>query len=455
MAHRLGPVLSALSGTGVLICPGPLDYNIPTGTKTSLAKEFMDPGQWRPKKRSDCDVRRLTLDEAEGYVLFQLDGQTSLQELTYLTGFPLERIARIVARLAVQGAIEKEPPEFPSADPAAAPDATTSQRRAEPPAVGEAAAGYAGPTTPDTDEAGIVPPFPEETDDPELMSDESMADELAEIFAAPEEPGGTGTAQEDMTPEKEADEAAAVRPAVTESEEEAAAGEADALNFRRLFEEKLSRLPVEQRRVLAARAADPALAALCFDADPGVIRGVLSNPAAELRHARLVARHHRNPVGLSVVSGKYLQDDQVQRGLLRNNQASDTLLQKLMNVKPMQLIYQLCVSRELSERAKYMARLVFRRKFQQGAAEECAAIIVNTAGRCLLLLTGLGLDSGTALLLCRRNLSSTQLVQNLARFAGTPPALIQHLFRQPLVRRNFNIKRLLLQHPNCPSQLKE
>jgi len=415
----------------------------------------MDPEQWRPKRRSGCDVRRLTLDEAEGYVLSQLDGQTSLQELTYLTGFPLERIARIVARLAVQGALEKEPPEFPSADPAATSCATTGQKRLEPPAVGEAAAGYAGPTTPDTDEAGIVPPLPEETDDPELMTDESMVEELAGIFVAPEEHSGTGTAQEDMTPEKEADEAAAARPATTEAEEEDAAGEVDAQNFRRLFEEKLSRLPVEQRRVLAARATDPALAALCFDADPGVIRGVLTNPAAELRHARLVARHHRNPVGLSVLSGKYLQDDQVQRGLLRNNQASDTLLQKLMNVKPMQLIYQLCVSRELSDRAKYIARLVFRRKFQQGSAEECAAIIVNTAGRCLLLLTGLGLDSGTALLLCRRNLSSTQLIQNLARFAGTPPTLIQHLFRQPLVRRNFNLKRLLLQHPNCPSQLKE
>jgi hypothetical protein len=439
---------------------------------TAGDRGIMDQDHWKPKIRPDCDVRRLRLDEAEGYVLSRLDGQTTLRELAMITGFPPERIGRIMARLAVMGVLE----DVPSESPPAADHSPAPAGGEEPLVVQETAAPYvAVPDGPgDAEEAPLDEGAAE---DMEILVGESMTADLEEIFAPPDSPAGMEvddgeeSAAETTGPDDEVDDMATVllEPFPEEDlagdgleEEDGPAPEeivddstGEDLNFRRLFEEKLSRVPVEKRRLLAARAIDPALAALCFDADPGVIRGILANPAADLRHARLVARHHRNPVGLSVLSSKHLQDDQVQRGLLRNNQASDVLLQKIMNIKPLQIMYQLCVSRELSERAKHMSRLVFRRKFQQGSAEECAAIIVNTAGRCLMLLTGLGLDSGTAMLLCRRNLSSTQLIQNLARFAGTPPALIQHLFRQPLVRRNFNLKRLLLQHPNCPSKLKE
>jgi hypothetical protein len=45
-------------------------------------------------------------------------------------------------------------------------------------------------------------------------------------------------------------------------------------------------------------------------------------------------------------------------------------------------------------------------------------------------------------------------IQNLAKFSATPPALLAHLMKQPFVRKNIPLKRLLLQHPNMPGDVK-
>jgi len=236
--------------------------------------------------------------------------------------------------------------------------------------------------------------------------------------------------------------------------EEPGTNEERTVFYRKLFQTSLARISRDRRVEIARGATGDTLCALCFDPDPGVIGGVMENPQTGAAHARLIARHHRNPVGLNAIYIRFPNDVQVKRLLLRNSLASDTLFQKIMNVKSLVPMYQLSLSRELTERAKHNARLVVRRKFQQGSAEECAALIFNTAGRCLNMMVGLSLGSGTAMLLCRRSYSSSLLIQNLARFPGTPPTLIQHLFRQPLVRRNFQLKKMLLRHPNCPDRLK-
>ena len=49
---------------------------------------------------------------------------------------------------------------------------------------------------------------------------------------------------------------------------------------------------------------------------------------------------------------------------------------------------------------------------------------------------------------------SSTLIQNLARWPTTPPQILRHLAKQSTIRNNPGINRLILQHPNCPSDLK-
>ena len=42
-------------------------------------------------------------------------------------------------------------------------------------------------------------------------------------------------------------------------------------------------------------------------------------------------------------------------------------------------------------------------------------------------------------------------VQNLARWAGTPPSVLAHLLKQVVVRNQPQVKMLLLRHPNLPA----
>ena len=72
----------------------------------------------------------------------------------------------------------------------------------------------------------------------------------------------------------------------------------------------------------------------------------------------------------------------------------------------------------------------------------------------LLAVPGLTFDGRTTSLLCSKSYVSVMLVTNLARFNATPPALIAHLLRQPMVRRQQHLRNMLLQHPNTPSDAK-
>lgn len=225
---------------------------------------------------------------------------------------------------------------------------------------------------------------------------------------------------------------------------------------RRQFEEDFRPLE-EDERVLKARSADgEMLAVLCYDPSPKVATAVVENPRVGLDHARLLAEHHRTGFGLEQVGRRveFLRDAQVQRLLLRNPQCSAVLLQRILLPKRMGDVYRLTTNRETTEKVRSTARKDFRKKFAAGAAEERVRLILQCEGRCLPMLVGVALDGKATALLCQRPLTSTLLIQNLARWPSTPPPVLQHLARQPMVQRNVQLKNLVLSHPNTPAQLK-
>ena len=81
-------------------------------------------------------------------------------------------------------------------------------------------------------------------------------------------------------------------------------------------------------------------------------------------------------------------------------------------------------------------------------------LIWKTEGRALASLSGLSIDSKTAALICGRQIMSVMLVQSFTRFAATPPSVISHFLKQPLVKRQIHLRNALLKHPNCPSDAK-
>jgi hypothetical protein len=221
---------------------------------------------------------------------------------------------------------------------------------------------------------------------------------------------------------------------------------------RQLFETKLHALPVEVREARAATAVEPELSAFCFDPTPRVVRALLGNPRLGLAHARLVAAHHGNAVGLDALGEKValLQDAEVQRLLLRNQQCSAPLVQRLLSRRRLAEVYQTSQSRELPERNRRTAMETLRRRFSETTSEEKVELILRTEGRVLAALSGLSLDGRAAVLLCARTISSVMLVENLARWPATPPTVVAHLLKQPMVVRMPQLRTALKRHPNCP-----
>jgi len=222
--------------------------------------------------------------------------------------------------------------------------------------------------------------------------------------------------------------------------------------LRQLFEVRLRQRSPDEREALAGRAADPELSALCFDPVPAVIRSVLENTRVGLAHARLIAAHHQNGVGLEAVAARpvFVADREVQRLLLRNNQTPDAVVRRMLASRRLAEVHTLGQSHELPERHRATARSVLRSRFASAAPEERVELIVASEGRVLAALTGLALDGRSVALLCARSLSSTLLVENLARWPATPPPLIAHLLKHPLTRQSPSLAALLRRHANCP-----
>ena len=225
---------------------------------------------------------------------------------------------------------------------------------------------------------------------------------------------------------------------------------------RELFERTLHSLEPDARAALAAAATEPQLSALCFDPVPEVVTRLLENAHAGLAHARLIAAWHPNPVGLEALGrrGDLFRDGEVQRLLLRNNQTPTHLVRQLLTHRRLHDVYNVAQSHEAAERHRTTAREVLRTRFAAATPEERVELILTTEGRVLGTLSGLSLDGKSAALLCARTLSSTLLLENLARWPATPPNLVAHLLQQPLVRRMPNLQAAFKRHPNCPARTK-
>jgi hypothetical protein len=224
-------------------------------------------------------------------------------------------------------------------------------------------------------------------------------------------------------------------------------------DYRRLFERRLHPLAPEERTRLGREVVDPELSALCFDPVPAVIQSVMENSRVGLAHARLIARHHGNPVGLEALCGRaaFTTDVGVRRWLVRNPQLPASLFRRLWGGRRLMEQFKVAADRDIPEGTRRTAREVMRSRFTTAPAEERVELILLTEGRVLMSLSGMPVDGKTASLLCGRVYRSPSLIQNLARWSAAPAVLIAHLLKQEAVRRQPQLRLLLQRHPNAPA----
>ncbi len=275
--------------------------------------------------------------------------------------------------------------------------------------------------------------------------------------------GGPPAAHRPVAPDRDADEPeAAAEPELEDGEDEEETpeeGERRAQGtreYQKIYETQYHPLAKDERVAAALIATGANLLALCFDPDPQVINSVLINPRSTLEHARMTAVHHRTHVGLDLIGrrSEYLADAQCQRRLLANPQLPDNLLRKILGPKLLTDVYKIAVNREIPERSRVMTRELLQKKFMLASPDERAALLIRTEGRCLVLLVNCALDARTTQMLTSKTSYTILFIQNLARWSATPPALLTHLLKQPIVRQNIGLKKQLLKHRNVPSEVK-
>ena len=137
--------------------------------------------------------------------------------------------------------------------------------------------------------------------------------------------------------------------------------------------------------------------------------------------------------------------------LLRNVQSPPALLQRIFHQRRLMDLFQLGIGREMPEKNKIASREALRARWSSGMAEEKVDVLFRTEGRVLSQLVGLAMDQKSAALFCHRTVTSLLLVQNLARWAGTPPSVLAHLLKQAVVRNQPQVRMLIFKHPNLPS----
>ncbi|MFY2559017.1 hypothetical protein ACN469_15410 [Corallococcus terminator] len=392
---------------------------------------------WIPKPNPQVDLRTLVLSAEEGFVLSRLDGATATRNLPALTGLPPERLQGILTRLLSQGALLPAAAQGPAPAAARTPVATSPSGSASPSAAPVGGPGRSVPS-PTTVSPGYEPLA--------ASTDSTPEEELPMLDLLPQE------AEEPDSPESGADrvESPDEEPAV-DDEPEVALG-----NFRQLFETRLHPQTEDHRVALARGCEDPELSALCFDPVPAVIKAVLENSRVGLAHARLIARNHRNPVGLEALCARaaFTADTGVRRWLVRNPQLPAGLFRRLWSARRLMELYKVTIDRDVPESTRRSSREVLRQRFTTGPAEEKVEVILNTEGRALASLIGMSVDGKTASLLCGRTYRSPMLIQNIARWSAAPPPLIAHLLKQEAVRRQPQLRMLLTRHPNAPADVK-
>jgi hypothetical protein len=224
-------------------------------------------------------------------------------------------------------------------------------------------------------------------------------------------------------------------------------------NYRQIYATRWKERTVGDRTDAAHKVDNPDLMALCFDPDPHVVAAVLDNARAGYDHARLIALYHRTTTGLEILSRRreWVRDALVERRLLRNPMIGDVVLGRLLAPKRLLATYKIAVDREVPELTRAKSRTQLRQKWTSAPPEDRAELILRTEARCLILMTGCTFDSRTTAILCGKPVVSVMFVQSFAKFPASPPALLAHLAKQNFVRKNPAIKKMLMVHPNMPS----
>lgn len=409
----------------------------------------------RPKRGAKLDPSRLSPEE--GFVVARIDGTLSVTDLVALTGLEAPRVEQIVQKLASEGALTLEDaassdylPDVGSS-PMLPDDDGTASLADFAAALGMDPTGFIAPGATPIKERPVAPDRvetksnfppaaetePQLTDLPEVGPADESAAQLEELG-----PGDEELVAEEPPPEGER---------ALNEEIEANQG-----NYRQLYETEFHALPTDARVHRAQTASGAELFALCFDAEPRVVAGVLGNPTCGLDHARMIASYHRTSTGLEILSRRQelLRDSLVERRLLRNQQCGDTTLGRIMSNKRLHQTYKVVIDRDIPDLTRTRSRGHLRKKWQAGASEERADLVLHTEGRCLVYLTGCAFDARMTSIMCGKQYNSVLFVQNLAKFPACPPALLAHLVKQPFVRKIAPLKKLLLQHPNMPGEVK-
>lgn len=359
---------------------------------------------WKPhaKPLTQEDQKGLSVEEI--LVLACADGRTSVSEIPYTTGMPPEVVREIVDRLESRGTLLRDPPDpRPVEPPAPTAPPRPATRPLDPPADDERDVGHED-----------APPLPE--------GDEAPAVEVPD----------PGAVAEDATLEEQS------------------------TTFRQLYETRLAHLTRDERLARVGGASDPELSAFCFDPEPVVIHRIFENARTGLAHARLVAAHHRTSTGLEVLTKhqSMLRDGQVQRLLLRNGMLPQSLFTRILQPKRLSEVYRTMLSRDVPERTRTWTRNMLRQKWPVAPSEERVELVLQTEGRVLPILIGCNLDAKSTAILCKRSIVSVIFVRNFATWPSTPPPLIAHLLKQPLVKRMPQLRNMLLRHPNVSSEAK-
>jgi hypothetical protein len=435
----------------------------------------------RPK-RLGAPPPNLRLTPEEGFVLARIDGHLTVRDLVALTGIEQPRVEQIVSSLASQGAVALETgdssgylPDVGSSPTlvGASRSAARARVQAAPPipvdegttsladfaavlgldpstfaaADGTRSAAVEQPVAEERVESksNYPPPATTEAPEPEPLSEVVRAAPAARVGDELEEVDGPQLEEVHDEEEQQAD--------AGEDEEAVALKEND---YRKLYEAEFHALTVDVRVGLAKTAHGADLMALCLDADARVIAAIVENPTCGLAHVRLIAFHHRTGTGLEIITRRndFLRDMLVERRLLRNPQAGDTVLQRVLASKRLFQTYKIAIDRDVPELTRAKSRGAMRQKYQNAPSEERADLVLRTEGRCLIFMTGCAFDAKMTGIMCGRPYNSVLFIQNLAKFSATPPALLAHLMKQPFVRKHAPLKKLLLQHPNMPGDVK-
>jgi hypothetical protein len=392
---------------------------------------------WKPKPSAFIDQDALDISREDQDLLARIDGNTSVKDLAAQGNLAPARVRSALTRLVDEGLLEADgaPPEI-LAPPEDVAEKTVIDAR---PDLALLLADEGGPTMevpPALEVRGPTsrrPRDPVEEDAPPPLAPEPQPEPVDP--ETEQDPGQDGAAPAGNTPEVTA---------------------ADEANYRKLFETTLHDLTVDERTALAQKVTGAQLMALCYDPHPGVIRAVIENATSGLAHARLIASAHHSSAGLDHLArrAEFLRDAQLQRRLLCNLHLPESLFKRITATKPLGELFKLTTNRDLTEKSRNQARVAMRTRFNTAPSEERVDVIFRTEGRVLPMLTGLTLDSHAATLMCRRTYTSVLLIQNLARFPACPPQVLSHLLHQPLVKRQANLRTMLLQHPNMPSDAK-